>query len=103
MHSSLLASSTQVVWKALEIYGIDAASLFRRAGLNPDEAANPQARYPYSAVRRLWELSIEESGDPCFVLIAARQSHPSNFHALGYAWLASRTLKEALERLIRYF
>ncbi len=103
MYSSLLASSTLVVWKALEIYDIDAASLFRKAGLNPDDATNPQARYPYSAVRRLWELSIEESDDPCFVLIAARQWHPSNFHALGYAWLASRSLKEALERLIRYF
>ena len=103
MYSSLLASSTLVVWKALETYDIDAASLFKQAGLDPVDATNPQARYPYAAVRRLWELSIEESGDPCFVLIAARQWHPSNFHALGYAWLASRSLKEALERLIRYF
>ena len=103
MYSSLLASSTLVVWKALETYDIDAAALFKKAGLNPEDANNPQARYPYSAVRRLWELSIEESGDPCFVLIAARQWHPGNFHALGYAWLASRSLKEALERLIRYF
>jgi AraC-like DNA-binding protein len=103
MYSSLLASSTLVVWKALETYDIDAASLFKKAGLEPEDATNPQARYPYAAVRRLWELSIEESGDPCFVLIAARQWHPSNFHALGYAWLASRSLKEALERLIRYF
>jgi len=103
MYSSLLASSTLVVWKALETYDIDAASLFKKAGLDPEDATNPQARYPYAGVRRLWELSIEESGDPCFVLIAARQWHPSNFHALGYAWLASRSLKEALERLIRYF
>lgn len=103
MYSSLLASSTLVVWKALETYDIDAASLFKEAGLNPEDVTNPQARYPYAAVRRLWELSIEKSGDPCFVLIAARQWHPSNFHALGYAWLASRSLKEALERLIRYF
>jgi len=103
MHSSLLASSTLVVWKAVETYGLDARALFERAGLDPDSLEDPLARYPSRDVRKVWELSIEESGDPCFALIAARQWHPSNFHALGYAWLASRSLKEALQRLIRYF
>ncbi|MCP3871186.1 MAG: AraC family transcriptional regulator [Gammaproteobacteria bacterium] len=103
MYSSLLASTTLVVWKALESYGLDSATLFKRAGLDPAQVENPQARYPYSAVRKLWELAIQESGDPCFALIAAQQWHPSNFHALGYAWLASHSLKEAMERLIRYF
>jgi AraC-like DNA-binding protein len=28
--------------------------------------------------------------------------HPSYFHALGYAWLASHTLRHALNRFIRY-
>lgn len=103
MHSSLLASSTLVVWKSIETYGLDPRALFERAGLDPDSLENPLARYPYRDVRKVWELSIEETGDPCFALIAARQWHPSNFHALGYAWLASRSLKEALQRLIRYF
>lgn len=103
MHSSLLASSTLVVWKAVETYGLDARALFERAGLDPASLEDSLARYPYQDVRKVWELAIEESGDPCFALIAARQWHPSNFHALGYAWLASRNLKEALQRLIRYF
>lgn len=103
MHSSLLASSTLVVWKAVETYGLDARALFERAGLEPARLEDSLARYPYQDVRKVWELAIEESGDPCFALIAARQWHPSNFHALGYAWLASRNLKEALQRLIRYF
>ncbi len=103
MHSSLLASSTLVVWKSIETYGLDPRALFERAGLDPDSLEDPLARYPYRDVRKVWELSIEETGDPCFALIAARQWHPSNFHALGYAWLASRSLKEALQRLIRYF
>ena len=54
-------------------------------------------------MRKLWELAIEETEDPCFVLTAARQWHPGNYHALGYAWLASRSLREAMQRLIRYF
>ncbi len=103
MHSSLLASTTLVVWKAIETYGLDARPLFERAGLDPVSLEDSVARYPYEDVRKVWELAIEETGDPCFALIAARQWHPSNFHALGYAWLASRSLKEALQRLIRYF
>lgn len=103
MHSSLLASSTLVVWKAVETYGLDARTLFERAGLDPASLEDSLARYPYQDVRKVWELAIEETGDPCFALIAARQWHPSNFHALGYAWLASPNLKEALQRLIRYF
>ena len=28
--------------------------------------------------------------------------HPSYIHALGYAWLASHTLREAINRFVRY-
>ena len=103
VHSSLLASTTLVIWKALETYDLDARTIFERAGLNPSRLEEPSARYRYTSVRLLWELAIEESGDPCFALTAATQWHPSNFHGLGYAWLASSSLKEAMERLIRYF
>ena len=71
MHSSLLASSTLVVWKSIETYGLDPRALFERAGLDPDSLEDPLARYPYRDVRKVWELAIEETGDPCFALIAA--------------------------------
>jgi AraC-like DNA-binding protein len=40
--------------------------------------------------------------DPAFALRAARCWHPSDLGALGYAWLASSTLRTALQRLERY-
>jgi AraC-like DNA-binding protein len=40
--------------------------------------------------------------DPCLGLRAAEFWHPSHFNALGYAWLASSTLRDALSRLDRY-
>ena len=79
MHSSLLASSTLVIWKGIETYGLDARALFERAGLDPASLEDPAARYPYQYVRKLWELAIEETGDPCFVLTAVRQWHPGNY------------------------
>jgi AraC-like DNA-binding protein len=45
---------------------------------------------------------MRQIGDPCAGLKAARCWHPSNVGALGYAWLASRNLRTALQRLQRY-
>ncbi len=103
MYSSLLASITQVLWNALESNGHDSRLLFERAGLDPNKLHDPNARYPYAGVRKLWRLAVEQTDDPCFGLVAARFWHPSNFHGLGFAWMASTNLKEAMERAIRYF
>lgn len=103
MHSSLLASVTQVLWKALENEGHDCRRLFERAGLDADKLYDANARYPYAGVRKIWQLAIAQTNDPCFALVAACCWHPANFHGLGFAWLASTNLKEAVERAIRYF
>ncbi len=41
-------------------------------------------------------------GDPCWGLRGVKFWHPSHFNALGYAWLASGRLREALTRATRY-
>ena len=45
---------------------------------------------------------VREIPDPCFGLKAAQAWHPSDLSALGYAALASKTLKETIERINRY-
>lgn len=103
MQVSLLASTTLLLWKALEDIGIDNEALFVKVGLNPENLMDANSRYPYANVRQLWEQSILLSKDPCLGLRMAKYWHPSDFHALGYAWLVSETLKEALLRASRYF
>ncbi|UCE89888.1 MAG: AraC family transcriptional regulator [Pseudomonadota bacterium] len=103
MHSTVLASTTQVIWNALESYGCDSSALFRTAGLDPEALRDPNARYRYASVRTLWKHAVEASGDPCLGLTTAHHWHPTNFHGLGYALMASATLKDALERTVRYF
>jgi len=51
---------------------------------------------------KLWGLAIEATGNPCLGLLAARQFQPAVLHGLGFAWLASDTLLDALHRLVRY-
>jgi AraC-like DNA-binding protein len=70
--------------------------------LNLHALSDPNARYSYERVQELWRLAVVKTGDPNFGLAAARCWHPTTWHALGYAWLASETLREAFERLSRY-
>jgi AraC-like DNA-binding protein len=91
-----------MVWKALESYGVDSRGLFEQAGLDPDKIRDPDARYSEPASERLWQLAAEATRDPCFGLKLAQYWHPSSLHALGFAWMASTSLREALERLTRY-
>lgn len=103
MHATALASSHLLLWKTAESYGLDPAALFREAGLDPDKIGDSEARYDEEDSMRLLELISAASSDPCFGLRVGAFWHPSALHGLGFAWLASATLQEALERLVRYF
>ncbi len=91
-----------MIWEGLRTYGVDADALFVEVGLDPSALSDPNARYPVPSMGRLWNLAVERSGDPCFGLTAAAQWHATTWHGLGFAWLASSTLEEALRRVTRY-
>lgn len=98
---STLAPWAATILRALAARGIDAAPLARRAGIDP-AALGPEARIPRAALTRLWHLAVEATGDPAFGLEAVRHAAQTTFHALGYAVQASLTLRDALERVVRY-
>jgi AraC-like DNA-binding protein len=102
MGPSSLSSSARLIARSLTERGIDAEALFRRAKVSYAELDDPNARYPLAAVHRLWALADEVTRDPCFGLDVGRAWHPTSFHALGYAALASATLREALGYVVRY-
>jgi AraC-like DNA-binding protein len=102
VNPSTLSSWALLIWKAVESHGREPRALFEHAGLDPTKLRDPDARYPIAALARLWRLAALDTGDPCIGLTAARFWHPTTLHALGYSWLASASLKEALERLVRY-
>lgn len=92
----LLAESLQ------QDYSVDPRPLFAASGLDIDQLEKPGARYPFARIRTLWELAVTATGDPAIGLKAGRRVRPGTFHALGFAWLASHSLKDALQRLVRY-
>ncbi len=102
MQFSTITSWARLIWDALATYGIDGDAVFEEIGLDPAALYDANGRYPVTAMRRLWQLAAERSGDPCFGLTAAAQWHPTTWHGLGYAWLASATLEEGFRRFVRY-
>ena len=103
MRHSVFAQSTCFLWGALMSTGVDPEPLFKQMGVDPTLTADPQARVDEEAVIKLWSRAIELTGDECLGIKAARHWHPSSLGALSYAWLASSTLRAALNRVARYF
>jgi AraC-like DNA-binding protein len=83
-------------------YGLEADALFVECGLDPRTRDDARARYPAARVRALWHMADQAIEDPCWALTAGNVWRPTDFHALGYAFLASHTLESALLRMERY-
>ena len=97
-----LLTPADILWKTLEDYGYDAESIFMKESIDREMILKPGARISHAKAEGLWARVTELIEDPCFGLRAATFWHPSHFNALGYAWLASSTLREALSRASRY-
>lgn len=100
--ASVLGTWTLTVVQALDARGVDGREVASRAGIDATAFDDPDFRNPIAATTRLWHLAVEATGDPCFGLWASRFVTQTTFHALGFAVFASRTLRQAFERFVRY-
>lgn len=64
---------------------------------------DPNARYSLAETTTLWRLAVEATGDRAFGLRVASAVTPGTFQALSYSLIASSTLRDAMERVVRYF
>ncbi len=99
---SVLGTWTRAVVRALDARGVDGRAAAARAGIDVEALDDPDCRHPIAATTRLWRLAVETTHDPCFGLWASRFVTHTTFHALGFAVFASRTLRDAFERFVRY-
>ncbi|MBL8199579.1 MAG: AraC family transcriptional regulator [Chromatiales bacterium] len=103
LESTTLATLLRYVADSLrQDYGLDPAPLFQQAGISLARTRESGSRVAQGAARQLWELAITATGDPAIGLKVGRRIRPEGMHALGYAWMSSRTLADALQRFARY-
>ena len=102
MPLTTFAPVTGLIWRYLEHCNIDPFPIYKKAGVDPELRFNSQARIDIQLVDRLWKEAAEVLNDATFGVKMVEFWHPTMMGALGYAWLASSTLRQALGRLERY-
>jgi AraC-like DNA-binding protein len=100
-HTTLI-SVASILIDTLEFYGLDYRPIIAEAGFDPNKVYPHSTRLSTAKLQKLWQLAVQYSGDSCFGLTYARYIQPSTLHGLGLSWIASHTLKEGLERLVRF-
>ena len=96
---TVFAPTLSSLWKQIEDHGIDPNRLFRKQGIDAGMRFDPNARAPYSKIDRVMADAAKKTGDPFFGLKEADYFLPTHIGPLGFAWLASNSLGEAMERL----
>ena len=99
---TVLAMTAAPLREALKQYGVDFDGLARRAGLDPGLLSRPNARYPVTAMQRLWDLAAKSTGDPLLGFRVGECMRPGMLHALGLGIVSSPSVLEALRRIERY-
>lgn len=102
MSSKTLTSWALLIWKQLQQDELDAAAIFKKAGLNPALLGDSNARYPVAGMYKLWSAAVEAGNDRAFGFRVGKEWSSTSFNALGFSWLASGSLKEGFYRLQRY-
>ena len=80
--------------QTLAKYGLDAQQMFRDVGLDPGAIGTADARVASVRMQQLWRNAVEATGDEAFGLAYAETMHPAVLEGLGFAWIASSTLRD---------
>ena len=102
MTTTIFAPALDLTCKVLKSYGIDPEPLLREQNIDPASIVDTNVRVSKKAMNSAWEKAAVLIAEPGFGLRAANHLHPSHLGALGYAWLASTSLRTALTRVSRY-
>lgn len=99
---SVLAQSVGNLWRVIESYGFEPGPLFQAEGLDIEWPIEPGTRVPYDVLDTIRANAAEKSADPAFGLRAGLCIHPSQLGALGFAVLASESLRDSFSRIHRF-
>ena len=99
---SVFAPTVVLLWRTIELYGIDPAPLFEAENVHLKLPIDPGMRVPYEKIDRIRSKAVKLCGDESFGMRTASLYVSSQLGALGYAWQSSLTLRKACLRLERF-
>jgi len=96
-----IATWVMPILSALKPYR-DGEDILREVGIDINCIEDANQRIPIDKMTQLWMLAEEISGDDCIGLEVIKYVSPTSFHALTYANMASSTIRESLERMVKF-
>ena len=90
------------LWLTLESYGVDPREVIPEHIYRPGKSSGSNDRVRFQDYDSILERAASCVGDPAVGLRAAELIHPSHLGALGHAWMASSSLRDAILRSQRY-
>jgi AraC-like DNA-binding protein len=101
---SLLPCFLKSALEILNAEGMNGARLLADHGIDLPEYSDTGKRIPIAVIGRAWRVVTANIDDPAIgVRAALRHFNPADWQSLGLAVLCSGTLRQALERVVRYF
>lgn len=91
-----------IILKGAAHFGVSESRLSKAAGFDPDLLHDPDARIPLAQENALWQNAARLTEDTAFGLHVAEMIQPGMFDVLDYVVRTAPTLREALDRLVRY-
>lgn len=96
------AGLARLMLEAMAEAGFDTAALCAAADLVPGQWAEPEDRVPVDALTRLWHEAERRSADPHLGLHIGERAQPRAITVVSYLLMSSPTVREGLEKVIRY-
>ena len=103
MRGRVAARKVLAVLAVAERAGLSRDQALKRAGLRPEDVADPDGRVPQDAWRDVWRFVVEATGDPDVGLAAAAEVDRGYFGVIDYAARSAATVREAVPLAARYF
>lgn len=95
-------SLVSILGKVLDYYNIDKYAIAKQLGIDTNIAYKPDDRLSTTTIQKVWALAKKLSNDDSIGLTYAKLIQPSALNGLGLAWITSDTLKDSINRLIRF-
>jgi len=103
VQATTIAGYTEAITRALEAAGVDPQEVLLEAHVERVRSNDPMLRITDADINAIYKRAVAVTRDPYFGLRVAGYILPGMLHALGYALLASETLEEFCNRLVRYW
>ncbi len=101
-YPTTVVSIASVLGKVLDHYGLDKYAIAEQAGIDTRIAYQPNDRISTTRLQKVWKIAHQQSADDCLGLVYAQLVQPASLSGLGLAWITSDSLKDSINRLVRF-